>query len=61
MKIKTRALRHEFYFVPSRKEFSCEKNGLTVSDGDAGGYHRSEADKLIQVGSEDPSKRFLIH
>lgn len=55
MKIKTRALRHEVHFVPSPEEFSYEKEGRVVSDGDAGGYHRPEAGNLILVGSEDPA------
>jgi sarcosine oxidase subunit beta len=55
MKIKTRALRHEVHFVPSPSEFSYEKKGLVVSDGDAGGYHRPETGNLILVGSEDPA------
>ncbi|MEW5723224.1 MAG: FAD-dependent oxidoreductase [Thermodesulfobacteriota bacterium] len=54
MKIKTRALRHEVHFVPSPPEFSYEKEGRAVSDGDAGGYHRPETGNLILVGSEDP-------
>lgn len=54
MKIKTRPLRHEVHFVPSPDEFSYEKDGRVVSDGDAGGYHRPEAGNLILVGSEDP-------
>jgi sarcosine oxidase, subunit beta len=55
MKIKTRALRHEVHFVPSPSEFSFEKKGLVVSDGDAGGYHRPETGNLVLVGSEDPA------
>ncbi len=55
MKIKTRSLRHEVHFVPSPAEFSYEKEGSIVSDGDAGGYHRPEAGNLILVGSEDPA------
>jgi len=55
MKIKTRALRHEVHFVPSPAEFSYEKDGRVVSDGDAGGYHRPETGNLILVGSEDPA------
>ena len=55
MKIKTRALRHEVHFVPSPVEFSYEKRGMVVSDGDAGGYHRPEVGNLILVGSEDPA------
>ena len=55
MKIKTRALRHEVHFVPSPEEFSYEKEGMIVSDGDAGGYHRPEAGNLVLVGSEDPA------
>jgi len=54
MKIKTRALRHEVHFVPSPAEFSYEKDGRVVSDGDVGGYHRPEAGNLILIGSEDP-------
>ncbi len=55
MKIKTRSLRHEVHFVPSPAEFSYEKDGLIVSDGDAGGYHRPETGNLVLVGSEDPA------
>ena len=55
MTIKTRALRHEVHFVPSPAEFSYEKDGRVVSDGDAGGYHRPEAGNMILVGSEDPA------
>ncbi|MCG6912200.1 MAG: FAD-binding oxidoreductase [Deltaproteobacteria bacterium] len=55
MKIKTRSLRHEVHFVPSPESFSYEKEGIIVSDGDAGGYHRPEAGDLILVGSEDPA------
>lgn len=55
MKIKTRSLRHEVHFVPSPPEFSYEKDGVIVSDGDAGGYHRPEAGDLVLVGSEDPA------
>ncbi|MCG8618544.1 MAG: FAD-binding oxidoreductase [Desulfobacterales bacterium] len=54
MKIKTRALRHEVHFVPSPEDFSYEKDGLFVSDGDLAGYHRPETGNLILVGSEDP-------
>ena len=55
MNIKTRALRHEVHFVPSPEEYSYEKEGIIVSDGDAGGYHRPEAGNLVLVGSEDPA------
>jgi sarcosine oxidase subunit beta len=55
MKIKTRSLRHEVHFVPSPEAFSYAKDGIIVSDGDAGGYHRPEAGNLILVGSEDPA------
>jgi sarcosine oxidase subunit beta len=55
MNIKTRALRHEVHFVPSPPEFSYEKDGRVVSDGDAGGYHRPETGDLILAGSEDPA------
>lgn len=55
MAIKTRALRHEVHFVPSPDEFSYEKKGLVVSDGDSAGYHRPETGDLILVGSEDPA------
>jgi len=55
MKIKTRSLRHEVHFVPSPEAFSYEKDGVIVSDGDAGGYHRPEAGNLVLVGSEDPA------
>jgi sarcosine oxidase, subunit beta len=54
MKIKTRPLRHEVHFVPSPENFSYEKNGMVVGDGDLGGYHRPETGNLILVGSEDP-------
>jgi sarcosine oxidase subunit beta len=54
MNIKTRSLRHEVHFVPSPEAFSYEKEGIIVSDGDAGGYHRPEAGNLVLVGSEDP-------
>jgi sarcosine oxidase, subunit beta len=55
MKIKTRALRHEVHFVPSPGNYSYEDQPMTVSDGDAGGYHRPESGNLILVGSEDPA------
>ncbi len=55
MKIKTRSLRHEVHFVPSPEDFSYAQDGIIVSDGDAGGYHRPETGDLILVGSEDPS------
>jgi sarcosine oxidase subunit beta len=55
MAIKTKALRHEVHFVPSPDEFSYEKEGLVVSDGDCAGYHRPETGDLILVGSEDPA------
>ena len=55
LKIKTRALRHEVHFIPSPKNFSYEKFGMVVSDGDAGGYHRPETGNMILIGSEDPA------
>ncbi len=54
MKIKTRALRHEVHFVPSPGDFSYEKDGMVVSDGDTAVYHRPETGNMILVGSEDP-------
>jgi sarcosine oxidase subunit beta len=54
MKIKTRPLRHEVHFVPSPERFSYEDEGITVGDGDLGGYHRPEVGNIILVGSEDP-------
>ncbi len=55
MKIKTKALRHEVHFVPSPRDFSYEKDGKVVSDGDAGVYHRPETGNMILIGSEDPA------
>ncbi len=55
MKIKTKAIRHEVHFVPSPKDFSYEKDGKVVSDGDVGVYHRPETGNMILVGSEDPA------
>jgi len=55
MKIKTKAIRHEVHFVPSPKDFSYEKDGKVVSDGDVGVYHRPETGDMILVGSEDPA------
>jgi sarcosine oxidase subunit beta len=55
MNIKTRPLRHEVHFVPSPENFSYEKKGMVVGDGDLGGYHRPETGNLVLVGSEDPA------
>ncbi len=55
MNIQTRPLRHEVHFVPSPENFSYEKDGLVVGDGDLAGYHRPETGNMILVGSEDPA------
>ncbi|USG63030.1 FAD-binding oxidoreductase [Sneathiella marina] len=54
MKMTTRALRHEVAHVPSPANFDFEKDGLVLSDSDAGIYCRPELGNHILIGSEDP-------
>lgn len=54
MKMTTRALRHEVAHVPSPENFDFEKDGVVLSDSDAGIYCRPELGNHILIGSEDP-------
>ncbi|MCR9213939.1 MAG: FAD-binding oxidoreductase [Proteobacteria bacterium] len=54
MKMTTRALRHEVAHVPSPEGFDFEKDGMVMSDSDAGVYCRPELGNHILIGSEDP-------
>lgn len=54
MKMTTRALRHEVAHVPSPANFDFEKDGVVLSDSDAGIYCRPELGNHILIGSEDP-------
>jgi len=54
MKMTTRALRHEVAHVPSPAGFDFEKDGMVMSDSDAGVYCRPELGNHILIGSEDP-------
>jgi sarcosine oxidase subunit beta len=50
MNVKTRALRHEVHYLPS----PVKERLPFVSDGDIGGYCRSEVGGTLLVGSQDP-------